>query len=342
VLLTDNDATRTRIEEEFKALATCGANDVVVIAFSGHGSETHELVAHDTLRSDLPNTAIPLHLIQEWFSRIPAKRLVFFLDCCFSGGLGAKVLQVEAKPRDMRSTEARLADLAGEGRIIFTASSATEPAYKHGRFGHGFLTYYLLEALQGAEEVVNGGKISLYRLLDHVTARVTAAALQIGRPQHPTLRGSIEGDVTWPVFVPGERYASVFPERSRATIMPDISSLAAAGFPPALLSAWGGSIATLNALQLAAINEFGVLDGEHLVVSAPTSSGKTMIGELAALRNILDRKRCLFLLPLKALVADKRRTSIPCMAHLGFARSRPQERPTTSRRSFAASMISRS
>jgi replicative superfamily II helicase len=37
-------------------------------------------------------------------------------------------------------------------------------------------------------------------------------------------------------------------------------------------------------LQLSAVNEYGVLRGEHVVVSAPTSSGKTMIGELAALR----------------------------------------------------------
>ncbi len=50
-----------------------------------------------------------------------------------------------------------------------------------------------------------------------------------------------------------------------------------------------------------------MLDGNNLVVSAPTSSGKTMVGELAALRNVLERKRALFLLPLKALVADKRR-----------------------------------
>src|SRR6185312_10283578 len=60
-------------------------------------------------------------------------------------------------------------------------------------------------------------------------------------------------------------------------------------------------------LQISAITDFGVLDGENLVVSAPTSSGKTMVGELAALRNVLERKRALFLLPLKALVADKRR-----------------------------------
>jgi superfamily II RNA helicase len=136
---------------------------------------------------------------------------------------------------------------------------------------------------------------------------VKAAALQIGRPQNPTLRGRIDGEMTWPVFVPGARYFEAFPDRAPIQVTEDIQTLATAGFPPALLQAWGSAIPTLNALQLSAINEYGVLDGEHIVVSAPTSSGKTMIGELAALRNVLNRKRALFLLPLKALVADKRR-----------------------------------
>ncbi len=39
--------------------------------------------------------------------------------------------------------------------------------------------------------------------------------------------------------------------------------------------------------------------------SAPTSSGKTMIGELAAVRAALDRRRAIFLLPMRALVNDK-------------------------------------
>jgi helicase len=108
MLVTDSDATRARIEQEFAGLVGCDADDTVVIGFSGHGSETHELATYDTDLADLPNTAIPLDLIQEWFSRIPAKRVVLFLDCCFSGGFGAKVLHIEAKPRDMRSTEARL------------------------------------------------------------------------------------------------------------------------------------------------------------------------------------------------------------------------------------------
>lgn len=58
-------------------------------------------------------------------------------------------------------------------------------------------------------------------------------------------------------------------------------------------------------LQIDAIYEYGVLNGEHLVVVAPTSSGKTMIGKLAALHSTMKRQRALFLLPLKALVSDK-------------------------------------
>lgn len=307
ILLTDADATRERIAIEFRALADSNPDDTVVVAYSGHGSETHELIPYDTDVSDLPTTAISLDELQAWFSIIPARRVVLFLDCCFSGGLGSKVLKVDVKPRDIRSTEARLAQLAGDGRIIFTASGADEPAYEDPRYGHGFLTYYLIEALRGTEEVLSGGLLSLYRLLAHVTARVKSAALQIDRPQNPTMRGSIDGDINWPVFITGPRYQAAFPGRAPAVISRDINSLTALGFPSGLVSAWSGAIAELNDLQIAAVNEYGVLEGRHLVVSAPTSSGKTMIGELAALRAVLDRKRAIFLLPLKALVADKRR-----------------------------------
>src|SRR4051794_38222112 len=47
VLLTDEQATRMAIEERFTQLAACDKDDVVVIAFSGHGTQTHELVTYD-------------------------------------------------------------------------------------------------------------------------------------------------------------------------------------------------------------------------------------------------------------------------------------------------------
>src|SRR5450759_1455374 len=103
----------------------------------------------------------------------------------------------------------------------------------------------------------------------------------MGRPQNPAMRGSIDGDLTWPVFVAGERYAAAFPERLPVRVTSDLMSLVSAGFPESLVAAWAGSIPALNPLQIAAINDFNVLNGGHLVVSAPTSSGKTMVGELA-------------------------------------------------------------
>jgi helicase len=307
VLLTDEKATRAGIEQEFDRLFHCSPDDVIAITFSGHGSQTHELVTYDADLNNLSASCIPLDTLTAWFARIPARRLVCFLDCCFSGGAGAKVLKSDATPRAIASVDSLLEQLSGNGRLIFTASSATEEAWEHSHLGHGLLTYYLLEALQGAEEVRQSDKIAIYRLLEYVTQRVVAGATQLGKPQHPTLRGQLDGELTWPVFKAGSHYQVAFPERSHTKVTQDIQSLIACGFPPQLLQSWAGSISMLNRLQVDAINEFNLFRGEHLVVSAPTSSGKTMIGELAALKGALERKRSLFLLPLKALVNDKHR-----------------------------------
>jgi helicase len=304
-LLTDSQATRSAIETALSELSSCDDDDVVVLGFSGHGTRTHQLVTYDCDPARLDSTSIPLEKLAALFSRIPAKRLVCFLDCCFSGGLGAKVLQTDVLPRDIGSAEDFLNQLSGNGRLIFTASTATQPAWENQRLGHGLLTWFLLEALQGATEVVQAGKIAVYRLLEHVTQRVTAEAAKLGKQQQPTVRGKLDGELTWPVFSPGNLYLAAFPERSQPKATSDIQRLAAFGFPADLLRAWATNIPTLNDLQVTAINEFHVLQGDHLLVSAPTSSGKTMVGELAALKGALERRRTLFLLPLRALVNDK-------------------------------------
>ncbi|MCE9561155.1 MAG: DEAD/DEAH box helicase [Planctomycetes bacterium] len=304
-LLTDRQATRSAIEAQLQSLGQCSASDLVVIAFSCHGTADHHLATYDTDPTDLATTAIPLSLLGAWFAGIPARRLLCVIDACFSGGIGAKVFIPAAAAGPLPGNP--FDQLSGEGRLVLTAASASEPAWEIGRFSHGLLTFHLLEALRGAEGVREAGKISIYRLLDYVTKRVIDRSAQLGRPQHPTLRGHFDGELTWPVFRPGPTYFAAFPERARKPVTADIMSLESYGFPPELLRAWAGTIPTLNQLQIDAVNDYGLLKGEHLVVSAPTSSGKTMIGELAALLGTTDRKRAFFLLPLKALVNDKQR-----------------------------------
>ena len=308
VLLDDGKATRAAIEAWFRSLRGCSPDDVLVFTFSGHGSTTFELMTYDADPRNLENTAIPLAALGEWLAAIPARRVICVLDCCFSGGIDAKVFVSEVAPRLAQSAQSLLEEMSGRGRLVLTASTATERAWEARKYRHGLLTYHLVQALRGAEEVVEAGKVHVYRLLEYVTRRVKDdAATTFGKDQHPTLRGELDGEWTWPVFTAGAAFHAAFPDRCVKPVGCDIQDLLAYGFPPELLAAWSGAIQSLNPLQIDAVNQFGLLQGEHLVVSAPTSSGKTMVGELAALRGVMERKRAFFLLPLRALVNDKHR-----------------------------------
>lgn len=305
VLLRGASATRAELEAQFARLASTSPDDTVVLAFSGHGSDTQELVTYDTNIADLPGTAFPLDLLLERFRAIPARRLICILDCCFSGGLGAKVLHTEDQTRALRSADSLLSEMAGDGRLILTASGPDEPAWENNKIGHDYLTHYLLEALQGAKPVEKDGKLSVLRLLEYVAKHVREEVEKLGRSQRPTLRGTLEAELTWPIFARGANYAAAFPGQIKTPITSKVTSLGHRGFREEVIASWAGSVSDLNGLQLEAINDYGVLDGEHLLVSTPTSSGKTMIGELAALKGVEEGKRAIFLLPMKALVNDK-------------------------------------
>ena len=50
----------------------------------------------------------------------------------------------------------------------------------------------------------------------------------------------------------------------------------------------------------------GLLKGKNLLVCTPTASGKTLIAELAGVKNILEGKgKCIYIVPLKALASEK-------------------------------------
>lgn len=64
-------------------------------------------------------------------------------------------------------------------------------------------------------------------------------------------------------------------------------------------------IEKLNPLQEAAI-KIGILKGKNLVVSSPTSSGKTLLAEIAGLNTVFNKKqKMIYLCPLVALAREK-------------------------------------
>jgi len=85
----------------------------------------------------------------------------------------------------------------------------------------------------------------------------------------------------------------------------DLHQCEAAGFNDeikAVLASWG--IQNLTDIQCIALNN-GISNEQSLLVSAPTSSGKTLVGEIALLAALKKSKKCLYLVSHKALADQK-------------------------------------
>ncbi|MFC1476011.1 DEAD/DEAH box helicase, partial [Candidatus Zixiibacteriota bacterium] len=102
-----------------------------------------------------------------------------------------------------------------------------------------------------------------------------------------------------------------------------LEALTAYGILPAFIECWRETIGEqLLDWQADALNHYGLLDRpaqrRNLLVVAPTSSGKTFIGELAAAAALSARKKVIFIVPLKAIAGEKFQHFTNTFGKLGF------------------------
>ncbi|MDK9699339.1 MAG: DEAD/DEAH box helicase [bacterium] len=77
-------------------------------------------------------------------------------------------------------------------------------------------------------------------------------------------------------------------------------------FPEDMIAGWRKlGMNELQPIQAQAILKYKLFNGNSMIVSAPTSSGKTFVGELAAVHQSIDKKKTAFLVPLKAIAEEK-------------------------------------
>lgn len=298
-LLIDEKATVQAIRDGLRGTLTAAeSDDIVIISFSGHGSHDHRIAAYDTSLNALANTTISMEEIANLFRQTQAKIVLCILDCCFSGGAPARVLETSPIPRDIQNP---YSVLAGEGRVLIAASNYDELSYELPGADHGLLTKALIEVLQDGSE-----SIDLQAAIGQVMDRVRAEAARMGVVQTPVMVGTVAGGLTFPVLKPGKLFFEAFPELRGIRVGRSIEELANFNLPAEVLSEWSTRFGSgLNDLQLEAVNEHRILDGDSLLVVAPTSSGKTFVGEMAAVRAIVSGRKAAFLLPYKALVNEK-------------------------------------
>ncbi|MGY3347175.1 MULTISPECIES: DEAD/DEAH box helicase [unclassified Bradyrhizobium] len=298
-LLLDQAATLSGIREVLdRSLAQATADDVVVLSFAGHGTRGHQIVAYDTDRDSPGDTTLPMEELADRFRSTKARAVLCIVDCCFSGATPARVL--DATP----ASRADLVDYSafeGKGRFLLAAASPSQPAWEEPGSGHGLLTRSAIEVL-----TCGSGTNDITQAVGGIIARTRELALEIGQVQDACFVGSVEGGLALPVLNRGSAWQKLFPDLSSIEIDQNVGELARFNVPKEVIEQWQAKFPDgLNKLQLEAINKHRVLNGESLLVVAPTSSGKTFIGELAAIRAAIAGQKAVFLLPYRALVNEK-------------------------------------
>lgn len=276
-LFVDEQANVESVKNVFESvLSKASVDDSVIITFAGHGTPDHRLVCYNTIKDDCPSTSISAEEIANYFRKSKAKTIILILDCCFSGGAPARVLSDVSLPRNTCYT---MQSIAGEGRVIIAASNYNEPAWEQPASGHGLLTKALIDILQDGND-----NIDFMSATSEILKHVAAEAQRIGQVQTPVVLGSITGGLFIPVLKPGENYKALFPDIAATKISENIAELTKFGVPSEVTDVWADRFKHgLNDLQQNAVNEYRVLNGESLLVVAPTSSGKTFIGEMASM-----------------------------------------------------------
>jgi len=98
----------------------------------------------------------------------------------------------------------------------------------------------------------------------------------------------------------------------------NITELAKHGVDASLIEIWRNcGHERLLPIQQIAVQRYNLFGGESLLVSAPTSSGKTFIGEMATGNVITGGSKAFYLVPLKALATEKFETFRERYAPLG-------------------------
>lgn len=294
--LLDEEATAASIREALDAsLGEATRDDTVVVFFAGHGTRSHQLVPFDIDLAEIDRTTIPMQELADRLKTTAARATLVILDCCFSGSAPARVL--DGLPV-ARAGGPAVTDLGGEGRLILAATRDDQAALERGQ--HGLFTGAMLRVLQNGP-----GWTDIGVLMEEITRLVRSEAARTGHEQTPVWAGILEGGIELPPLHAGPIFAAEFPDTTGIRVSSAIADLSAFAVPQPILDAWRTRFSDLNDLQLSAVNDYRVLDGHPLLVVAPTTSGKTFVGEMAAARAIADGRKAVFLLPFKALANEK-------------------------------------
>ncbi|MCP4395716.1 MAG: hypothetical protein GY801_00185 [bacterium] len=194
-LLLDGQATDRQIKGAIGKWLSRRANeeDTVIIYYSGHGAPEGEetyWVTHNADIDDLYTTALNNNEIFDMLSRIRAKRMITFLDSCYSAATVNRKNRTRAAPIEIPWDK-----FSGEGRVTLSASDGKQLSLELAEYKHGVFTYYLLEGLKGEADSNQDAIVEVDEIWDYVKHKVTERARLAGNPQTPVFQGALSAGI---------------------------------------------------------------------------------------------------------------------------------------------------
>ncbi len=235
-LRTNSEATLANINADLAAITSAinslpnGTNSLFVFYFSGHGSQVPDgngdeadgwdevIMFHDVAPVAGGFTGVYTDDdLEDKLSNINATQIVLIIDSCFSGSLASGTTSLQTyglqsrgvsaphllnRPSSITSTDATLAELNGEGRLIITGGTGDQLTYEESNvLKHGVFTYFFLEGLEEALYDANeNSRISFEEAYWFSRDAVDDWVFDVvGEHQNPAIHDHVHGqvDVTW-------------------------------------------------------------------------------------------------------------------------------------------------
>ena len=190
-LLTDQEATMANIKKAIGVdLRRAPDDGIAVVFFAGHGApeggQTYWLT-YDADPTSLYASTLSNDDIVGMLDRINTKRIVTFIDACYSGASIKRSVSTRAFIEDPFKA------FEGEGSMTITSSDGQEQSLEDSKLKHGIFTYRLLEALKGKADYNGDGIIMADEVARYIKDNVPKDALALAHKQDPVVVANYRG-----------------------------------------------------------------------------------------------------------------------------------------------------
>jgi uncharacterized caspase-like protein len=205
--LLDESVKKNNIMNTKFILEDTKINDLVIIAFSGHGIISNDTFYFATDDADYLNPADNCVTFEEIYSlldSIPARKKIMLIDACFSGevydviykdtsyynkpdsvSLKSFILTQGTDNIGLIIQENFINYMTGNGTIVISASQGWQLAREERRWKNGTFTHCILKGLKGEADKDGNGNVSVSELKEYVIKEVEKLS---NGSQKPTCR----------------------------------------------------------------------------------------------------------------------------------------------------------